>query len=64
MLSIHPEVQDFCDEDETNHETEEIYKENMKEFCIFIAHQKSKNTKHTTKYDNQTLSKFSREKNE
>ena len=51
MLSIHPEVQDFGDEDETNYETDEINKENMNEFCIFIADQKSKNTKHKTKYD-------------
>ena len=47
MLSIHPEVQDFGDEDETNYETDEINKENMNEFCIFIADQKSENTKHT-----------------
>ena len=46
MLSIHPEVQDFGDEDETNYETDEINKENMNEFCIFIADQKSENTKH------------------
>ena len=64
MLSIHPKVQDFGGEDETNYETEEINKENMKEFCIFIADQKSENTKHTTKYDKQTLCKFCREKNE
>ena len=32
MLSIHPEVQDFGDEDETNYETDEINKENMNEF--------------------------------
>ena len=51
MLSIHPEVQDFGDEDETNYETDEINKENMNEFCIFIAEQKSENTKHATKYD-------------
>ena len=41
MLSIHPEVQDFGDEDETNYETDEINKENMNEFWIFIADQKS-----------------------
>ena len=67
MLSIHPEVQHFVDEDETNYETDEINKENMNEFCIFIADQKSKiqnkkiiyfvfskkskNTKHKAKYD-------------
>ena len=48
--SIPPEVKDFGDENETNYETDEINKENMKEFCIFIADQKSENTKHTTKY--------------
>ena len=31
-----------------NYKTEEINKENIKEFCIFIADQKSENTKHTT----------------
>ena len=36
MVSIHPEVQDFVDEDETNYETDEINKENMNEFWIFI----------------------------
>ena len=41
MLSIHLEVKDFGNEDETNYETDEINKENMKEFCIFIADQKS-----------------------
>ena len=41
MLSIHPEVQDFGDEDETNYKTDEINKENMSEFWIFIADQKS-----------------------
>ena len=51
MLSIHPKVKDFGSEDETNYETDEINKENMKEFCIFIADQKSKNTKYATKYD-------------
>ena len=40
MLSIYPEVQDFGDEDETNFETDEINKENMSEFWIFIADQK------------------------
>ena len=64
MLSIHPEVQHFVDEDETNYETDEINKENMNEFCIFSADQKSENTKHTTKYDKQTLCKFCRKKNE
>ena len=64
MLSIHPEVKDFGSEDETNYETNEINQENLKEFCIFIVDQKSKNTKRTTKYDKQTLGKFCREKNE
>ena len=32
MQSIHPEVQDFGDKDETNYETEEINKENMNKF--------------------------------
>ena len=41
MLSIHPEVQDLGDEDETNYETDEINKENVNEFWIFIADQKS-----------------------
>ena len=36
----------------------------MNEFCIFIADQKSENTKHTTKYNKQTLGKFRRKKNE
>ena len=40
MLSIHPEVQDFGDEDETNYETDEINKQNMNVFWIFIAVQK------------------------
>ena len=35
MLSSHPEIKDFGNEDETNYETDEINKENMKEFCIF-----------------------------
>ena len=64
MLSIHWEVKAFGNEDETNYETDEINKENMKELCNFIADQKSENTKHTTKYDKQTLCKFCREKNE
>ena len=64
MLSIHPEVKDFGYEDETNYETDEITEENMKEFYTFIADQKSKNIKHTTKYDKQTLFKFCREENE
>ena len=41
MLSIHPEVQHFGDEDKMNYETDEIIKENMNEFWIFIANQKS-----------------------
>ena len=40
MLSIHPEVKDFGNEDETNYETDEINNENMKEFCIFVTDQK------------------------
>ena len=64
MLSIHPEVQDLGDEDEKNYETDEMNKENMNEFCIFITDQKSENTKHTTKCDKQTLCKFCRKKNE
>ena len=49
MPSIHSKVQDFGGEDETNYKTDEINKKNMKEFCIFIADQKSENTKHKTK---------------
>ena len=64
MLSIHLEAQNFGDEDETNYETDEINKENMNEFCIFIADQKSENTKHKTKYNKQTLWKFCRKENE
>ena len=41
MLSIHRQVQDVGDEDETNYETDEINKENMNKFWIFIADQKS-----------------------
>ena len=41
MLSVHPEVQNFGDEDETNYETDEINKEIMNEFWIFTAVQKS-----------------------
>ena len=57
-------VKHFVDEDETNYETDEINKGNMSEFCIFIAEQKSENTKHKTKYRKQTLFKFCRKKNE
>ena len=64
MLSIHPEVQHFGDEGETNYETDEINEENINEFCIFIADQKSEITKHKTKYDKQTLCKCCRKKNE
>ena len=64
MLCIHPEVQDFGDEDEANYETDEVSKDNMNEFCIFIADQKLENTKHKTEYDKQTLWKFCRKKNE
>ena len=49
MLSIHLEIKDSSGEDETNYKTDEIRKENMKEVCIFIADQKSENTKHPTK---------------
>ena len=38
-------VLDFCDEDETNYETNKINKENMNEICNFIAHQKPESTK-------------------
>ena len=64
MLSIHPEVQDFGDEDETNHEIDEINKEYMNKYCTFIADQKPQNTKHTTKYDKQTLCKLCGNKDE
>ena len=37
----HPEVQDFGDEDATNYKADEINRENMNEFWIFIADQKS-----------------------
>ena len=63
MQNIHPKVKDFGEKGETNYETDQINKENMKEFCIFIADQKSENTKYTTKYDKQT-SKFCRKKKE
>ena len=45
MLSIHQEVQDFLDKDETNQQTDEKNKENRMEFCNFIADQKLENTK-------------------
>ena len=61
LLSIHSKVQDFGDEDEKNCETDEMNKD-MNESCIFIADQKSENTKHTTRYK-QTLCKFCRKKN-
>ena len=64
MLNIHPEVQDFGDEDETNYGTDEVNKEHMNEFCIFIADQKLENAKHKTKHDKQTLCKFCQKKNE
>ena len=64
MLCIHSKVQDFGYVDEENCETDEIDKENMNEFSIFIAEQKSENTKHTTKYDNQIFGKFCRKKND
>ena len=49
---------DSDDEDEKNYETDEIIKENMNEFCTFIADQKSGNTNHTTKYNKETWWKF------
>ena len=58
MLNIHPEVQHFVDEDKTNYETDEVNKENMNEFCIFIADQKSKNTDHKAKYDSKPCASF------
>ena len=64
MPSIHQEVQDFDDKNETNYKTDEVNKEYVNEFCIFIADQKSENTKYKTKYDKQTLYKFCRKKNE
>ena len=64
MLGIHPEIQDFGDEDKTNYETVEINKENMNNIPIFNADQKSENRKHITKHDKQTLYKFCRKKNE
>ena len=54
MQNIHPKVIDFDENGETNYETNQINKEIMKDFWIFIAHQKSENTKHTTEYDKQT----------
>ena len=41
MLSIYAAVQDFGDDDETNYKTDETNKENMNEFWIFIARQKT-----------------------
>ena len=64
MLSINPEVQDCGDENEKNYKTDEINKENTNEFCTFILHQKSENTKHTTKYVKQPLCKIFRKMNE
>ena len=49
MLSIHLTVLHFVDEDETKYETDEINNGNMNEFCIFIADQKSENTKNKTR---------------
>ena len=63
MQSIHPQVKDFGDKDEKNNETDEINKENMKEFCIFIADQKSEKTKYRTKYNKQNFCKFCRKTN-
>ena len=51
MLSNHQEVKDFGVKDETNYKTDEINKENMEEFCIFITDQKPENTKHIKKYE-------------
>ena len=42
----------------TNYVTDEINKENLNEFCIFIADQKPENTKQETKYDEQTWYNF------
>ena len=64
MLSSHPEIKDFGNEDETNYEADEINRGSMKTFCIFIVDQKSENTKHTTKYDKQTWCRFCRKKSE
>ena len=64
MQNVHPKVKDFGEKGETNYETNQINKENMEEFSIFIADLKSENTKHTTKYDKQTFSKFCRKKKE
>ena len=52
VLSIQPDVQDFCFEDKTNYETDEINKENVNEFRNLIADQKTENTKQKAKYDN------------
>ena len=64
MFSIHPELQDLGDYDEKYNEIGEANKENLNEFCIFIAEQKSENTNHTTKYDKQTFCKFCSKNNE
>ena len=40
MLSIYLEVRDFGDEDEI-YKSDETSRENMNEFCVFIADQKS-----------------------
>ena len=63
MLSIHPKVNDFGDKGETINETDETNKEDMKEFCIINADQKSENAKHIAKYDKLTTCKFWRKKN-
>ena len=50
MLSIPPEVPDFGDEEEKNCEADKIKKkENINEFWIITADQKSENTNHTSK---------------
>ena len=43
MLGIRAEVQDFSDKNETNYKTDEISKENISVFWIFIVDQNSEN---------------------
>ena len=54
MQINHSEVQDFCDEDKKNYETEEIEKGNKNKLSIFIADQNSENKKQRTKYGKQS----------
>ena len=56
MLSIHLEVQQFVHKNETNYKMDEIKKENMNKFGIFIAEKSWKIQ--NIKYDKQTLCKF------